>query len=65
MKGQDMDVADLAVKREREAEAAGQILDKRLAKLRTPQDFVKYAKSHGASVTPTKASRMRISKDGV
>ena len=60
-----MNVADLAMAREKEAEAAGQILDKRLAKLRTAQDFVRFAKSRGASITSTKTSRIRISCNGV
>ena len=63
MKGQDTDVTELAKLKEKEAEASGQTLDKRLGKLRTTKDFIRYAESRGASITSTKSGRMRISKD--
>ena len=65
VKGKDVDLEELAMEKEREAAAAGLTLDKRLAKLRKAEDFIRYAKSHGASVASTKSRRMRISKDGV
>ena len=65
VKGQDIDVTELAKLKQKEAEAAGQTLSKRLGKLRKPEDFVRYAESHGASITTTKSARKRISKDGV
>ena len=65
VKGQDIDVTDLAKLKEKEAEASDQTLDKRLGKLCKPKDFIRYAESRGASVMATKTGRMRISKDGV
>ena len=65
MKGQDIDVTELAKLKEKEAEASGQTLDERLGKLCKPKDFIRYAESRGASVIATKTGRMRISKDGV
>ncbi|OLQ04235.1 hypothetical protein AK812_SmicGene12708 [Symbiodinium microadriaticum] len=65
VKGQDIDVTELAKLKEKEAEASGQTLDERLGKLCKPKDFIRYAESRGASVIATKTGRMRISKDGV
>ena len=65
VKGQDIDEAALALQKERAALAEGRAIDKRLMRLRTADDFIGYAKLHGASVTSTSKGRMRISKNGV
>mmetsp|Transcript_36747 Transcript_36747/g.83138 ORF Transcript_36747/g.83138 Transcript_36747/m.83138 type:complete len:176 (+) Transcript_36747:81-608(+) len=68
VKGKDTDDTDIdavIAVREAEATAAGLVVDRRLLKLRTSDEFIHFARTHGATVKPTGSNRMRISKHGV